>query len=333
MSIDDPDGDVKIPILNACLSYIKFLMMNKDKSHIQESVCAKFNFGVIKSAYEALYRHTYPDKNFPYRGPNKASMREKSIHALNEIYKLLQSLDSQDKMPNIACPSDELSVLLPCNGQADLLAFSIRLQTVESEITRLKNVEKTVLELKSSVPNLPKKNIPGLVKSNNVPSVRERSRLLSLQSNTSRASHPSPKRARSDSESESIISVSDDEISSFQVPKYNAKKALQREKKQKVSSDLNSYSNIVKSSAKKPTGNRRPAAVWGKAENPSASSLKGAVPEIFMFNCSPEMDEAIVSSTLQSLDINVRNVKRMSHAQSARRSFKISLKNYNDYDL
>ena len=106
------------------------------KSHIQESICAKFNFVTIRSAYEALYRHTYPDKNFPYRGPNKASMREKSIHALNEIYKLLQSLASQDKMPNIACPSEELSVLLPCNGQADLLAFSIRLQSVESEMCR-----------------------------------------------------------------------------------------------------------------------------------------------------------------------------------------------------
>ena len=330
MSINHPLGDdnYKVPILNACLSYTTYLMINKDRNSVQEAVCGKFNVQTIKSAYEVLFGVTNPGENFSYRGPNKATMREKAAHAFNEIFKSLQKLDAQNKMPTIACPSEELHTLLPGNGQFDIQAFDTRLRSMENEITRLKTLEKTVSDMKATLPNN-NSSFPAIPQNNRQP--RERSRLMSIRSNSSRPSHPSPKRTRVESDSDG----STDDDNPFQIPKYNKRKDLQREKKRKSSNDITSFSEILKSAIdkepSKPAMKRRPA-VWGKSQTTTSSSLKSAVSDIFMFNCSTDMTEDLIASNLQSCNIDVRKVKMMSHAESARRSFKISVSSYDDYD-
>ena len=333
MSINHPPGEdnANIPILNACLSYITHLMINKDRNSVQEAVCGKFNVQTIKSAYEALYCVTNPGENFSYRGPNKASMREKASHAFNEIYKSLQKLDSQNKMPTIACPSEELHTLLPGNGQFEFQAFEMRLRSMENEMSRLKTLEKTVSELKSAHAVQNKNpSFPALLPNNH--QSRERSRLHSIKSSSSRVSHPSPKRTRVESDTSA---VSSDDEAPFQIPKYNKRKALQREKQVNSSNGVTSFSDMLKSAinkdTNKPAMKRRPA-VWGKSETTASRSLKSAVSDIFMFNCSTEMNEQLIATNLQSCNIDVKKVKMMSHAEAARRSFKISVSSYEDYD-
>ena len=124
------------PILNACLSYIKFCMISKDKTYVQEATCAKFQLSTIKEAYELLFNHANPEKAFSYRGPNQSTIREKSVHAFNEIYKTLQKLDSDQKSPVIAWPSEE--------WRSILIAIDGRLCAVESDLNKLQ----TTLELK-----------------------------------------------------------------------------------------------------------------------------------------------------------------------------------------
>ena len=108
-----PTDGRNIPILNACLSYVKFCMISKDHSYVQEATCAKFPMDTIKESFGILFKYVNPNENFGYRGPNNSTIRDKSVHAFNEVYKILQKLDNEGKSPVIACPSEELRLVLP----------------------------------------------------------------------------------------------------------------------------------------------------------------------------------------------------------------------------
>ena len=44
------------------------------------------------------------------------------------------------------------------------------------------------------------------------------------------------------------------------------------------------------------------------------------------------MNEELIATNLQSCNVDVKKVKMMSHEEAARRSFKISVSSYEDYD-
>ena len=331
---DDSDGEKdgrcpnNMPILNSCLCLIKYLMVNKDKAHIQDAICSRFTLDAIKSSFKTLYCHVNPGDVSNYRGPNKGSNRDKQVHAFGEIYKLFQQLDAQNKSPVVACPSDELNLLLPSSGMQDFY-YENRLRNVESQLSRLQSIEKSVSDLKSEITQLSrperlKPKVPG--RKDPIP---ERLRQNSISSTKSAVSATSSKRQRIESDTE-FESSDDDENTGFQIPKYHQKKDRNRDKKSKTSLVPLSYSDKLQSGIDK-ISKRRPA-VWGKADPSASHALSGAVPDIFMFNISGEPTEDMVSSYLTSCSINVKEVKLVSHANAYKRSFKVSVGSYADYD-
>ena len=73
-------------ILDACLSYIKFLMGSESKLAIQNVICAKFELDTLKTSREKLFKCVYPDKKYVYNGPKSTSTdAQKSVHALEGI--------------------------------------------------------------------------------------------------------------------------------------------------------------------------------------------------------------------------------------------------------
>ena len=329
---DDTPGDTteqntkNMPILNACLSLIKHLMKTKDKSYTQDSVCSKFSVTVMKNSYKILYRHVNPDEECSYRGPNKGSDRDKCIHCFNEIYKLLVKLDSQDKSPIIACPSDELNLVFPATGQNDF-SYENRLRNVETDMARLKSVEKSINDLRMEIRNMSKDDWPK--PATHVPRQPAQGRLrLSSMSSVKSATSVSSKRLRSDSETEPVGS---DDDSQYEIPKYNLKKAKNHEKKLKTSPERASYSNKLKAGSEKPPTKGRPV-VWGKSNVNIPNSLSGAVPDLFMFNVVGEPSEQAVGTYLLSCNVNVKRVKQVSHTDAPKRSFRISVASFSDYD-
>ena len=91
-----------------------------------------------------------------------------------------------------------------------------------------------------------------------------------------------------------------------------------------------SYSDIMKASGPaKPFAARRQAN-WGKAS--ISGGLAGAVPELFVFNCAGGPDEQIVKSYLESCELVINNVKRMSPVDAFKHSFRITVATFEDYD-
>ena len=336
MSDDTPGASTEqntknMPILNACLSLIKHLMKNKDKSYAQDAVCSKFSINVLKNSYKILYRHVNPEDELSYRGPQKASDRDKCVHCFNEIYKLLVKLDSQDKCPIIACPSDELNQVFPATGQNDF-SYENRLRNVEIDMARLKSVEKSINDLRAEIRSFSRDDWPGPKPGVHVPRqlAQERLRLTSISSVKSATSVSSSKRLRSESDIETV--GSEDDESQFEVPKYNQKKAKNREKKLKSSPERPSYSSKLITGSGKPPLKSRPV-VWGKSHVPNVqNSLSGAVPDLFMFNVVGEPSEETVGDYLSSCNISVKKVKLVSHANAPKRSFRISVSSFTDYD-
>ena len=107
-------------------------------------------------------------------------------------------------------------------------------------------------------------------------------------------------------------------------PKYNR----QNVKKPKLQSDPPNFANALKSN--KPTARR--AANWGSAAHDTTSRFTGAVPELFVFNCKDKPDEGDVKSYLEGKGLNIVCVKMMSPLVSLKRSFKVTVATYSDYE-
>ena len=75
-------------------------------------ICSKFHLATIKQAREVICKFRNPDAK-GYNGPHgKKSVREKQVHAFEEIYSKLCFLDSSEATsPVIACPSNELHLI------------------------------------------------------------------------------------------------------------------------------------------------------------------------------------------------------------------------------
>ena len=324
-----------MPILNACLSFIRYTMISRDKLYIQDATCARFDIASIKNAHKVLHIFCDPTEKYTYKGPNKSSMREKSIHAFEQIYDKLKFLDARGQTPTIACPSDELHSILSMNGHCDHKVMEIRFQKVEDDVSDLKSMEKTVEDLKRSVLALmsgtsPMYSASAAAMSAISPSTRDRVMGNSVGLvTTTRARSPSvasSKRNRSESDGSSDNSDLD-----FKVPKYHEKRVVRRDKKLKTSGDPKSYATSLKSGTPKSSLNRRPAN-WGKSSEASCSGFAGAVPDAFLFNCAGNPTEQQVRDHLVSKKISVVNIKLKSGVEAYRRSFQVSLLTHTDYD-
>jgi hypothetical protein len=321
-------SEPKITILDACLSYIKYSMTNRDKLYVQDATCARFDLPTIKRSHEIIVKYCEPNQPYKYKGPNKSTPREKAIAAFDQIYTKLRGLDASGCTPIIACPSDELHVILSMNGHCDHKALEQRFQKIESDVSQINVMEKGLNDLKATVLALMTNPISAPVVSCIPPIIKDRLINTDSQSPTrSRLSSASSvKRLRSDGDDSS-----DNSDIEFIIPKNHIKQANRREKRQKLANGTKSYSAAVKSSAPKPTPNRREA-VWGKSSEVSCSGFTGSIPDAFIFNCEGNPDEQKVREHLDSKNINTSKIELMSHKDSYKRSFKITLVSYEDYD-
>ena len=227
--------------------------------------------------------------------------------------------------------------VLPVNGSVDFLSYDNRLRSIETEVNKMKNLESTVRTLQSEL-SLLKKSSNGQagpnVQSLTLPIYEKLKQHIPSISRDRSESIASSKRARSTNDSNDELSS--DAESVFQLPKKQIKKNARNEKKRKLSAGGPTFSDIAKkippNVGSKPKGKYRPA-IWGKAENvQSDSSISGAVPEVFMFNFAQHVNENAVKDYLKSQNINSTHVKLVSHKDARKRSFKVSLASYRDYD-
>ena len=111
MSADKPPG--KPVILNACLSHCMCLMTINSKDAVLDAIIAAYDFLTIKEASELIHKYSEPDKQFRYKNPNNSpSERAKAVHVFKGLFTCLQKLDAENKLPVIACPSEQLHLFL-----------------------------------------------------------------------------------------------------------------------------------------------------------------------------------------------------------------------------
>jgi hypothetical protein len=321
-------------ILNACLAYMRFNMVSRDKLYIQDATCARFDLQSLKAAHEVITE--FCGGGSKYRGPQNSSQRERIVHCFEEIYRILANLDAQRLTPSIACPSEDLHKLLEMNGHWDHKVTEDRFQKIEGDVSYIKGMESSLADLKRTVlAMMTNKSLPGDI---GLPlAVKERV----LSESTSQVSHlekklitksrsesvTSNKRFRQEEEEEEELSDSDLQ---FLQPKYNLRKA---EKRQKRSPDNKTFNKVSSASTAPISTPQRRKANWGKAVNTSSSGLVGAIPDLFVFNCAENPDESAVKAYLVARGITVVSVQMKSPPDAYKKSFKVSVASQGDYDI
>lgn len=367
----DSAGNAQTPIINACLSYVKFCMISKDHSYVQDATCAKFHYDTIKESYGILFKYVNPSKNFGYRGPNDATIREKSVHAFNEIYKLLHKLDNEAISPIIACPSDELRIVLPPNSLTDYTALDNRLRQLELDMTRVNYIESTVTEhskILSSNANQatcnPSSNPPAIMRlqsranrdrSSSVCSVKRKGRSGSDSSDSTDDESSAPKghKVQPKDKRQKLHDVSQstgaatgsstaqlypslptqlsDLPDGFEYDKYQKRKMRKN--------DNRKLSVSAKPSTPAYQGERRRFQfVQGKDESASENFCGvrrlPRVPQAFISRCDPERStEDGVKNHLIARGVSVTEVKLASHPSSTYKSFKVTVNKLDDFNL
>ena len=322
-------------ILDACLSYIKFLMGSESKLAIQNVICAKFELDTLKTSREKLFKCVYPDKKYVYNGPKSTSTdAQKSVHALEGILTTLHQLDQTASSLIFACPSYQLESVMNSESQpAGDEIQRLRLCKIESDISDLKSMKVKMDDLQntmiammtSSFKDQPSQ--PSLLPKNDrefPPIMRNRS-----------SSVASNKRQRTN-DSDSDISLDAD---GFQLPKNILKKNARAEKKSNSNPpSMNLFSDKLKNGKSKPEGTPKPKNMkktfqWGKATDESSAGLQGVVPEIFVTKCNNNTEPSQIVNHLKEKGINVKNVERKSREGAYFKSFKISVSSQHEYDL
>ena len=233
-------------ILNACLSYMRFNMVSRDKLYIQDATCARFDLPSLKIAHEVITKFCDSDKKSKYRGPNNVSPRDKAAHCFDEIYKILANLDRECLTPSIACPSEELHKLLEMNGHWDHKVIEDRFQKIEGEVSYIRGMERALEDIKCTVlAMMTNKSLPAATVLPPPSNERLQSEILVRESHHDNNLTPKVR-------SESVVSYKrfrqeDDDVSDsdleFLQPKYNLKKAEKRQKRSPDNKILNKVSS------------------------------------------------------------------------------------------
>ena len=312
-----------LPILNSCLTFIKYLMASKDKNYIQDAVVSRFSLEAVMTAREELYKCCCPMDRYAYRGPNKViNVRDRSIHAFEGIYTKLIEVDALNVMPVIACPSEDLGMLLRFNS--DSLIIDTRFQKLESEISDLKPTFHRYTEVVASSNQYPTPD-----QASAIPPVTRR-RLGSESFKRRRMENGVKQTGSSDVESEGSANE-DEQEEQFHLPREQARQVARR-----------SYSDKVKAYSQQPATNRpqqaatnkpkRRPAIWGKA-TVTNGQLSGNPPEIMMFNCRLRCKEEHVMDHFKALGIDLVKASNMTtYADARTRSFRLTVSSISDYD-
>lgn len=302
-----------LPVLDACLSFIVHLMKNKDKRYIADATVKSFDLTFIKSARELVFKYAHPGDKYSYRGLNQSKpLRERALHAFESLFTKLCELDAYDKMPVVACPSDQLHLLPSVDNIIDTQRIDDRFDSIENNLDWLKSQMES-LKFLQSVSSIP-------------PKTRER-----LDSGRS------AKRLKPDDEdeddyhsaAESSVSGMEVEEDTFIQPKYNLRKADRREKQSTPDSSKSSasYANMAK---KNPVSKPRKPPVWGKSAE-SSELLCGSPPDIFLSHCRRSIEEDNVKEYLTGKGIDIVKVTKTSHAEAYWHSFRVAVNKYADF--
>ena len=309
------------PIMNACLSFIKHLMTYGDKSYIQDAVCSRFSLNRIMDAREMLFKHSTPEDKYAYRGPNKVTnVRDRCIHAFEGVYTKFVEIDSLGKMPIIACPSEDLGLLLSLNN--DTVVVDDRFRSIETEIREMKRTfHAFTATVNSNNPYPPINAAPSIP---TVPRVR-------VLSESSKRRRTEEGEVREVSVSESAVEADATvEDSQFELSREQRKRLSRRAYSEKVKQAApTEKSQVTKQSN---TNSYRSKAIWGKSTTGNSDLLSGPPPEIFMFNCRRSVEEANVKEHFHKLGITLQNAEKVSHKDARKHSFVLTMDKRDDYN-
>ena len=314
-------------ILDACLSYIKFLMGSESKLAIQNVICAKFQLDTLKTAREKLFKCVYTDKKYVYNGPKSASTEaQKSVHALEGILTTLHQLDQKASSLIFACPSYEMECVINSdNNSAGDEIQRMRLSKLESDISDLKSMKSKVDDIQATMTEMLTK---GLFKppSNNSISVSNAREFPPLRDRSSSVS--TNKRQRVTSESD--IDIFED-CETFQLPKSQVKRASRAGRKANLNTDSDTlFANKVKNGTPKPNTLKKKFE-WGKSTSESSAGLQGVVRDIFITRCSNITEPVQIVNHLKEKGINVKNIEKKSRDEAHFKNFKVSVYTSEEY--
>lgn len=283
-------------------------------TYIREATCSKFNLEQLKTAREVLYTTCEPETHYGYRGPQGKNNpeRERMNDAFEGIFKKLVKLDAENKMPSFSVPSDELMSVLVTNV-GEHTTCERRFQRLGGELEELKKTFHSFVAVVTSNNPLPVSAIPPVT----------RDRLLSTGSTKRNAGEMS--------EEESDQSPSDLEAeldAGFvyqrnQRQRYVKKVKLNNEKSREVKQDTYSDKARMKPRSKPPS-------TWGTAK--PTSSLKGAVSDIFLYNCDADVTTKDVVDHFKAHSVTIKKIEQRSHELATRTSFRLSPATKDDYE-
>lgn len=332
----DPPPDPP-PILNTCLAYMKFLMRSRDRLYIQDAMCARFKLSEIQNAHRVISLHCDPGETYNKRGPNKGP-REKAIYFFEESFKILQNLDKDGLSPNIACPAEELGVILNLNGPCDHKMIEVRFQTLEEQVSKISKLESAFADLSKTVSSMNASSSYQSVLPSSIPQgTKER---ISKQSSKLTAANPE---LQSKPRSDSIGSLkrfritSEDESEKeleFELEKISRRKEMKKRKTQAENTSGKSYPKSNAQNSAFPLRNTRREANWGTASSVKRSPVEPTedkFPDLFISNCRDRPEESDIKTYLIAKGVTVLGIKKMSPGDAVKRSFRVTVGSLTDY--
>ena len=135
--------------------------------------------------------------------------------------------------------------------------------------------------------------------------------------------------------SEEVTIPSDISDDAFVLPKQSRKKARvngskRQDQRKDKKDDENNIPNAKPSWSQVAQRKLPPPSTKGKVK--STTAFRGAVPEIFLYNCDINVTSTDVAEYFQSQNVKVRKVEKKSHQLAARSSFKVTPDSKEDYD-
>ena len=320
-------------ILNGCLAHVKYLMLARDKSYIENEICAKYDLQAIKVAREIIVTYSdghKPDFRYVYQGPNAGpngpkTPRDKAVHALDMLLTKMNQLD-QTTSPIFACPSNDIHIVTSSVGPSD----SDRLDRMERDVTSLLEMKDSIDDMKRTMTQMILNKIPppSAAVSAVFPDVTEK-----IQRVRSESIRSVKRSLSSDSEMETGNAAGD-----FTIPKVHAKRNQRSDKRRKLSTKVTpTFASVVSEGATKsiPTKSipTKKNFKWGSSTEATTVGFSGAVPDAFIYRCDPNTKPEVIKNHLINKGIKVNNVELKSHKDATTRSFRVSVATAEDFDL
>ena len=307
---DNPNATI---ILNAVLTYIHSMFMNKDKLYVQERTLRAFDLQALHKAHKDLFLFLQPNEKYGYYGP-RVDDEMRKVAAFEEIYSKMQTADAI-KNAIFACPSRDLR-MIPMTYTESHAPCTQKINSMKHDM------QQQIDEMKNSLH-----------------AVISRNKLTSIPTNvqpSSNATASTPLRPRTDSLKRKA-SMSSDRDGSLEMSLYEDAVDLafipvthNNRKKQRLENNMKKNVNSTQVKNKE--------AVWGKGQG-STAGFQGVppkpryVPQVFIFRCNPQTTtEEIVKNHLLMHDIKVLEVKQKSHEQAQFKSFKVTVEKQVDFN-